>query len=131
MFASVAWVRVGIAAILSEVAVMICIGVGIFVVRWRTGEPINTTDGPNLGERVGYRVAPAAAFFATFACALWAIRSLPSDYLLNGFLVGLIAVILTFAFLFGARPEHRLMYCVSFALRLVGGILAGLAAPRL
>ena len=46
-------------------------------------------------------------------------------------LLGGIGVALTLAFFFTAKPEHRFMYGVSFALRILGGYLGGLAAQHL
>ena len=45
-------------------------------------------------------------------------------------MVGVTAVVLTFGFVFMAKPEDRLMYVVSFALRILGGCLGGLTAQR-
>ena len=95
-------------------------GCGIFAHRLLYGAESGRGSGPSPGERVGYYVAPPSAFVAVFVCALWAIRNLSSGYVLNGFLVGLVSVLLTLGFVFGARPEHRLMYGVSFC----SGLLA-------
>jgi hypothetical protein len=125
------WVRIGVAALLSEVIVVVALGVSIVVYRFLIVPGKSLEQYHELGERVGYYVGPPAALVAVFVCALWAIRNLSSGFFLNGFLVGLGAVILTVGFLFGAKPEHRLMYGTSFVLRLIGGILAGAVAPRL
>jgi hypothetical protein len=61
---------------------------------------------------------------------LWASRPLTSGFVRHGLLVGVVAVVLTLGFIVGARPEHRVMYVVSFALRIVGGYVGGAIARR-
>jgi len=82
------------------------------------------------GELAGYYVAPPASAVATFLTVLWVARKLESRFILHGLLVGLVGVALTGGFIFTAKPEDRLMYVVSFALRIVGGYLGGLVAQR-
>jgi len=82
------------------------------------------------GEVAGYYVAPPASAVATFAMALWVTRKLQSRFVLHGILVGIVGVALTGGFVFMAKPEDRLMYVVSFALRIAGGYLGGLVAQR-
>jgi len=76
-------------------------------------------------------VAPLAAGLAAFAAALWACRKLSSAFVATGILVGAVAVILTGGFLFVARPEDRLLYGVSFVLRILGGWIGGVVAQRI
>ena len=73
------------------------------------------------GEVAGYYVAPPASAVATFAMALWVTRKLQSQFVLHGILVGIVGVALTGGFVFMAKPEDRLMYAVSFVLRIAGG----------
>ena len=82
------------------------------------------------GEVAGYYVAPPASALATFLMVLWVARKLESRFILHGVLVGLVGVVLTGGFIFGAKPEDRLMYLVSFVLRIVGGYLGGLVAQK-
>jgi len=65
-----------------------------------------------------------------FLGALWVSRRLTSAFVVNGAMVGVTAVVLTLGFVFMAKPEDRLMYVVSFALRILGGCLGGLTAQR-
>jgi hypothetical protein len=76
-------------------------------------------------------VTPAAAGLAVFFGALWVGRKLTSDFGTNGALVGVVAVVLTGGLLFTAKPENRLMYGVSYVLRILGGYLGGEVAQRL
>jgi hypothetical protein len=46
-------------------------------------------------------------------------------------LVGVAAVVLTLGFLFVAKPGERLMYGVSFVLRILGGYLGGVVSQFL
>ena len=82
------------------------------------------------GEVAGYYVAPPASAVATFLMVLWVARKLESRVVLHGVLVGLVGVLLTGGFVFAAKPEDRLMYVVSFVLRIVGGYLGGLVAQK-
>ena len=82
------------------------------------------------GELAGYYVAPPASAVATFLTVLWVARKLESRFILHGLLVGLMGVALTGGFVFMAKPEDRLMYAVSFVLRIAGGYLGGLVAQR-
>jgi putative membrane protein (TIGR04086 family) len=59
---------------------------------------------------------------------LWVARKLESRFILHGVLVGVLGVLLTVGFIFGAKPEDRLMYVVSFVLRIAGGYLGGVVA---
>ena len=81
-------------------------------------------------ELAGYYVAPPASAVTTFLMVLWVARKLESRFILHGILVGLSGVALTGGFIFTAKPEDRLMYVVSFALRIAGGYLGGLVAQR-
>jgi len=82
------------------------------------------------GEVAGYYVAPPASAIATFLMVLWVARKLESRFVLHGILVGLVGVALTAGFIFTAKPEDRLMYIVSFVLRIVGGYVGGLVAQK-
>jgi hypothetical protein len=84
-----------------------------------------------FGELAGYYIAPAVAGLATFVGALWVGRKLTSGFLANGTLVGIAAVVLTGGLLFVAKPEDRLMYGVSFVLRILGGYVGGVVAQRM
>ena len=82
------------------------------------------------GELAGYYVAPPASAVATFVMALWVARKLESRFVLHGVLVGLVGVVLTGGFIVMAKSEDRLMYVVSFVLRIAGGYLGGLVAQK-
>jgi putative membrane protein (TIGR04086 family) len=81
-----------------------------------------------LSEEVGYYVAPTAGAVMTFLSALWATRKLTSACLAHGMLVGVASVLLAAGFIVSARPEHRLMYVIAFALRLLAGCMGGVVA---
>jgi len=82
------------------------------------------------GEVAGYYVAPSASAVATFLMVLWVARKVESRFILHGVLVGLVGVALTGGFIFTAKPGDRLMYVVSFVLRIVGGYVGGLVAQK-
>jgi len=112
------WGRVVLAAVAAEAAVILLI-VAINTIR------------PEFGEWAGYHIAPPASGVATFLMVLWVARKLETGFVLHGILVGLAGVALTGGFIFAAKPEDRLMYGVSFVLRIIGGYLGGVVARRL
>jgi len=127
MKSGIRWGRVIAAALFSELAVMAVLltltGVYALLSRKSTAAELQ-----QFGQRAGYYAAPAASGLAVFLGALWATRRLAANIVLNGTLVGVVAVILTAGMLFGARPEDRLMYIVSFVVRIAAGYIAGLTA---
>ena len=122
------WGRIVIAAVLSEVGVVVALLAAIAVYRTWISPGLSGDEYQTLGERVGYYVAPTAGFVTTLAMALWAVRGIQSGAIPSGLLVGAISVAITLPFFFTARSEHRLMYGVAFALRLAAGFLGGLLA---
>lgn len=130
MKARIAWGRVILAAVMSEMAVIIVLLAitGVYIL---FSHKATVSDIHQFGTSVGYYVAPLAAGLCTFVAARWAIRSLKADLLLNGTLVGVAATILTVGMFFGATPGDRVMYLVSFVIRIAAGYAAGATAkPR-
>jgi putative membrane protein (TIGR04086 family) len=111
------WGRVVLAAVAAEAAVILLI-VAISTIK------------PEFSESAGYYLAPPASAVATFLMALWVARKLKSDFILHGILVGLVGVVVTAGFIFAAKPEDRLMYGVSYILRIIGGYLGGVVARK-
>jgi hypothetical protein len=125
------WGRVILAAVLSEVAVMVILIVIMAAYRFLIAPGRTVAEYDAFGELAGYYVAPAAAGLATLFGALWVARKLTSAFVANGTLVGVAAVVLTGGLVFVARPEDRLMYGVSFVLRILGGCFGGAVAQRM
>jgi len=117
--------------VLSEVAVLAALGLIIATYRFLIAPGRSAADYQAFGDLAGYYVAPAAAGVAVFFGAMWATRKLTSGFIANGTLVGVTAVFLTVGFLFVAKPENRLMYGVSFVLRILGGYLGGVVVRHL
>ena len=115
--ANIRWGRVILAAVAAEVVVILL----MLAVSTVFKVP---------GEVAGYYVAPPTSAVATLLMVLWATRKVDSRFILHGVLVGLVGVVLTGGFIFTAMPEDRLMYVVSFVLRIVGGYVGGLVAQR-
>ena len=125
------WGRDLVAGLLSEVAVVAVLGLIIAAHRFLIAPGRTNGEYQAFVDRASYYVAPTTAGVAVFLAALWAARTMNAGFIVNGVLVGVIGVVLTLAFFFAAKPEHRLMYGVSFALRILGGYLGGLAAQHL
>ncbi|HUO68990.1 MAG TPA: hypothetical protein VMV37_15730 [Gammaproteobacteria bacterium] len=56
------------------------------------------------------------------------LRGLDTGIIANAVAVGIVSVLITSPFVLSARPEHRLMYCIAFVLRLVAAYLAGVVS---
>jgi hypothetical protein len=127
VLATIHWVRVLIAGVLSEVGVIVVLLASIAIYKRLSAGPMPelAAGSPSLGERIGYYVAPAAGFVTTGLAALWAVHGLDTGIVANAVAVGIVSVLLTSPFLLSARPEHRVMYGIAFALRLVAATLAG------
>jgi hypothetical protein len=117
-----------IAAVLSEAGVIAVLFAVIVGYTFLT--PVTDAQYAALGEEVGYYVAPTAGAVMTLLSVLWATRGLTSGFIRNGIAVGVLGVVLTVGFIFGARPDHRVMYVVAFALRIAGGYAGGAIAQR-
>jgi hypothetical protein len=131
MKSRIRWGRVIAAAVLSELGVITVLMAVTITYTFLISPGHGFADYQRFGERAGYYVAPVAGGITTFLSVLWLARRLTSHFILNGTLVGVAATVLTAGFLFGAKPEDRLMYLVSFAIRIVAGYLGGLAAQAL
>jgi len=125
VLASIHWLRVLIAGVLSEVGVIVVLLASIAIYKQFVAAAMSEARSGTLGERVGYYVAPTAGFVTTGLAALWAVRGLETGVIANAVAVGIVSVAVTFPFLLSAKPEHRLMYGVAFALRLIAAYLAG------
>ena len=130
MLSTIHWIRVLVAGVLSEVGVIVVLLASIAIYKKLTAgaTPEPEAGAPSLGERIGYYVAPAAGFVTTGLAALWAVHGLEAGIIANAVAVGIVSVLLTVPFLLSARREHRLMYCIAFALRLVAAYLAGVVS---
>jgi hypothetical protein len=127
---SVRWSRVVAAAVMSEIIVVAVLLAVIGAYRYLIAPGNPASFYQHFNDLAGYYVAPGAAGIAAFLSALWVSRRLTSSFVLNGVMVGITAVLLTSGFIFTARPEDRLMYDVSFVLRMLGGYLGGLTAQK-
>jgi hypothetical protein len=124
------WGRVAVAAVLSEALVGAVLIVTTITYRILVAPGKTAAEYEAFSELAGYYVAPVAAGLATFFGALWVGRKLTSAFVANGTLVGAAAVVLTAGLLFVAKPQDRLMYGVSYALRILGGYIGGVVAKR-
>jgi len=126
----VPWGRIVIAAVGSEVAVMAVLMLLMAGYRFAIAPGHPASNYTAFDDAAGYYVAPVAAGLATLCSALWVCRSASARFALTGTMVGLIAVLLTGGFVFFAKPEDRVMYGVSYVLRVIGGGAGGMIAQR-
>jgi hypothetical protein len=122
---AIQWGRVVAGAVLSELGVFagIAVAFGMYSV-------LPSTVVAAASHRPEYYAAPAAALIATFVFAWWAARKAGSRFIAHGVLVGVAAVLLSAGFIAAADPADRLMYVVSYVLRIVGGYAGGRVAVR-
>ena len=128
--ARIRWGRILTGGILSEVGVVVVLLAIIATYSYVIAPGLSNADYERFGELAGYYVAPAAGAVITFLVVLWVARPLTSGFIAHGLLVGLVSVLLTIAFFFMAKPEHRAMYLIAFALRLAAGYAGGRVAQR-
>ena len=121
------WGRIVLATIMSEVGVIAVLAIAIAAYT-QFGPPMSAAEENALGEEIGYYVAPTAGFVTTVLAVLWAARPLVARFIAHGMLIGLGSVLLTVGFIFTAQPDHRLMYVIAFALRLIAGPAGGALA---
>src|SRR5262245_61783114 len=124
------WGRILVAAILSELAVIAILVVASVVYSFNVPPDRSKLAAQDVGELVGYYVAPPAGALTTFVFVLWVARKLESNFIINGVAVGVVSVLLTSGFLAGARAEDRPMYLVAFVLRIAGGCVGGRGAEQ-
>ena len=124
------WVRVLVAAVLSELAVIAILVAASVVYSFTVPPDRSKLAAQDVGELVGYYVAPPAGALATFVFVLWVARKLESNFIINGVAVGVVSVLLTSGFLAAARAEDRPMYLVAFVLRIAAGYVGGWVARQ-
>ncbi len=124
------WGRIILAAFLAEVGVILIIGAVILTHRFWVAPSQSEAEARAFGEIAGYYAGPAGAALMTFLFVLWAGRKLNSDFVLHGVLIGVAGVLLTAGFIVVAKPEHRLMYVISYLLRIAAGYLGGVWVAR-
>ena len=106
------WGRILLGGLLAEVALILAI------------VPL----GLRLGDNFLRYSAPPGSFVMCFLGALWACRRIESHFILQGTLVGVVAVLVYIA-LTRAQPEP-FAYIVAHALKLAGGACGGWVAER-
>jgi hypothetical protein len=129
--ARIHWKRVVVAAFLSELTVIVMLVAVMTIYKFVIAPGLTSAQYDRFGDLAGYYLAAPFAAVATFLFSFWAVRNLQLRIVANAMLVGTIATILSSGFLFAAKPEDRLMYVLSFVLRIMAGYCAGLAALKM
>jgi len=124
------WKRVVLAAFLSEAGVIMVLLAVTTIYGFAIAPGRTDAEYQEFAEMAGYYVAPATGALMTFLSVLWVAMKLESNFIANGVLVGVVSVLLTVGFLFGARPEHRMMYVIAYILRIAAGYLGGFVAQK-
>ena len=125
---AIRWGRIVVAAFLAEVAVILVIGAVILARRFFIAPGQSADEYRAFGEVAGYYAGPAGRAIMTFIFVLWAARKQNADFVLHGVLIGVGGVLLTAGFILVAKPEHRLMYLISYVLRIAAGYAGGVTA---
>src|SRR4030095_5488290 len=127
--AGIRWKRVGLGGFLSEIGVIAVIS-AIIAIHLLVAPGQTDAQLDEFASLAGYYAAAPAAAVLTFLSAFCAVRKLENHFIANGALVGTVATLLTLGFIFGAKPEHRLMYIISFAIRIAAGSSAGFIVQK-
>ncbi len=125
------WKHVVFAAFLSEIAVIALLSAVTAIYRLVIAPGQPDTQYQEFAQLAGYYLAAPSAAVATFVFALRVARRLEAAFIANGLLVGAVSTLLTLGFIFGAKPEHRLMYIVSYVLRIAAGCCGGWVAQKM
>jgi hypothetical protein len=117
-----------IAGLLTEVCVVLVIVVLVTGYKYA----LSPTDAAYqaFANRVGYYIGVFGGALLAFLFALWVSRALKTDFLINGFLAGCVAVLLHVGLLVASRTEFQAVYAFADALKLGGGALGGYLAQR-
>jgi hypothetical protein len=126
------WKRVVLAAVFSELVVFGVLAIVIVVYRFILAPGLTAAHYNEFAANIaGYYFAAPAAAVGTLIFAVWAARGMKASPVKAGLLVGITAAVLSLPFIFGAEPEHRLMYTISYAARIAGGYWGGFIARRM
>ena len=129
---AIRWKRIVLGAVFSELVVFAVIFIVIVVYQFILAPGLTAAEYDKFGQNVaGYYFAPPAGAVGTFIFGIWAARAMRSRAVKAGVLVGMISAVLALPFIFGAKPEHQLMYMISYAGRLVGGYWGGFVVQRM
>lgn len=109
-FAQIRWLRILVGGFLAELAVF------AFVI------PVSI----HFGKHSLLYTAPPASMVACFLLALWVGRRIDSQFILHGFLVGVVATLLYVGLTRGG-PEPA-AYLLAHGLKMLGGAAGGMVA---
>ena len=127
---AIRWKRIVLGSVFSELVVFAVIFIVIVVYQFILAPGLTAAEYDKFGQNVaGYYFAPPAGAVGIFG--IWAARAMRSSAVKAGVLVGMISAVLALPFIFGAKPEHQLMYMISYAGRLVGGYWGGFVVQRM
>jgi len=124
------WKRVTLAGFLSELSVVLVLSAVILTYRFLIATGRTGAEYAEFAQNAGYYLATPVAAVATFGLSYGATQGLEADFISNGLVIGAIATLLAMPFFFGARPQDRKMYVVSFIIRIAAGWLGGFVAQR-
>lgn len=122
----VRWGRVIVAGLLTEIGVVLIIVAAVTVYRYAASTDEAAYQA--FAERAGFYVGIFGGALLAFLFAKWVCRSLRSDFILNGLLVGGVGVLLHVALFVASRSEFRTSYLVADGLKLAAGALGGYLA---
>jgi hypothetical protein len=124
----VRWGRVIAAGLLTEVGVILVIVTAVTVYRY-VASPTEV-EYQTFADRAGYRVGVFGGALLALLLSLWVSRSLRSDFIVNGLLVGCVGVLIHVALFVASGAEFHAAYLVGDGLKLAGGALGGYLARR-
>ncbi len=122
------WTKVIIAGVLTEISVVVVIGV--IVVAYRLGASPTDAEFQAFIARVGSALGVYGGGVAALLFALWATRGLTTDFIVTGLLVGAIAALLHMVFMLGSGSGLQIPFVIADGLKIIGGALGGLVAQQ-
>lgn len=122
------WLKVIIAGLLTEVCVVILIIIVVTAYKYTLSPTEDNFQA--FANQAGYYIGIIGGALMAFLFALWVGRSLKADFLINGFLVACVAVILHVGLFVASRAEFQMAYVIADALKLVGGLAGGHLGQR-
>lgn len=122
------WLRVVIAGLLTEISVVLIIVVAVTAYRYLISS--SEADYQSFANRIGYYVGTFGGALMALLFAWWVGRALKADFLINGFLVACVAVILHVGLLVASGTGFQTVYAIADSLKMAGGLLGGYLARK-
>lgn len=120
------WGRVIAAGLLTEIGVVLIIIAA--VAAYRAAASPTDAEYQAFAGRAGYYVGIVGGALLAFVFSSWVSRSLRSDFIVNGLLVGCAGALLHVVLFVASGAQFQAAYLIADGLKLLGGALGGYLA---